>query len=54
MNNNFDIPVALFLFKRSDTVVRIIDVLADVKSKKIYLLSDQGRNENEKQIVAAN
>ncbi|RGT08963.1 glycosyltransferase family 2 protein [Dorea formicigenerans] len=52
MNNNFDIPVALFLFKRSDTVVRIIDVLADVKPKKIYLLSDQGRNENEKQIVA--
>lgn len=51
MNGNFDIPVVLFLFKRSDTVLRIIKVLSEIRPKKIYLLSDQGRNDQEKQIV---
>lgn len=47
----FEIPVALFLFKRKDTVLRILEVLEKVKPSKIYLISDEGRNDDEKCIV---
>lgn len=46
-----DIPVVLFIFRRSDTVLRIIEVLRMVKPKKVYLLSDEGRNEEERSQV---
>lgn len=52
MKNQFNIPVVLFIFKRSDTVLRIINVLSKIQPQKIYLLSDEGRNEDEKKIVA--
>ena len=42
----------MFIFKRSDTVLRIINVLSKIQPQKIYLLSDEGRNEDEKKIVA--
>ncbi|WP_318514006.1 hypothetical protein [Photobacterium leiognathi] len=51
MNSSFNIPVALFIFKRKDSVLKILEVLAKVKPSKIYLLSDGGRNEDEKKIV---
>ena len=44
----FDIPVVLFLFRRSDTLPRIIGTIAKVKPQKLYLLCDQGRNEEER------
>lgn len=44
----FDIPVCLFMFQRKDTVLRIIERISHVKPKKMYLISDQGRNEDEK------
>ena len=44
----FDIPVALILFRRSDTLDRIISRLREVKPQKVYLLADCGRNEEEK------
>lgn len=47
----FDIPVALFLFRRSDTIKRIIERLREVRVKKIYLLSDQGRTDEERKQV---
>ena len=47
----FDIPVCLFIFQRKDTVLRIIDRISQVKPQKIYLMSDQGRNEVEKKRV---
>ena len=37
-------PIALFLFKRKDTVLRIIDQIRKVQPDRIYLLSDQGRS----------
>ena len=46
--NNFEIPVVLFLFKRKDTIIRIIDRLRQVNVKKLYLMSDEGRTEEEK------
>lgn len=47
----FDIPVALIIFKR-DKAVDIVRRLSEVKPQKLYLLADQGRNEEEKQAVA--
>lgn len=47
----FDIPICLFIFQRKDTVLRIIERISQVKPKKIYLMSDQGRNDDEKQRV---
>lgn len=43
----FDIPVALFLFRRSETLPVIISRLREVKPVKLYLLADEGRNEEE-------
>lgn len=49
--NQFDIPIVLFLFKRVETTLQIIDRIAEIKPKKIYLLSDAGRNYEEKKLV---
>ena len=43
----FDIPVVLFLFRRSDTLKQIVSRIAEIKPTKIYLLADAGRNERE-------
>ncbi len=43
----FDIPVVLFLFRRKDTMPRILERIAEVQPKKLYLLADAGRNEAE-------
>lgn len=49
--SQFDIPVVLFMFKR-DKAVEIVKRIAQVKPKKLYLLADQGRNEEEKKLAA--
>jgi len=49
----FKIPVVLFTFKRKDTLFRIIDRLAEVQPTKLYLISDGGRNNEEKLLVEA-
>ncbi len=46
----FDIPVVLFIFKR-DKAVEVVKRISEVKPKKIYLLGDNGRNEEEKKQV---
>lgn len=50
-NSKFSIPVVLFTFKRSNTLERILKVLKEVNVSKIYLFSDNGRNEEEKALV---
>lgn len=40
-------PIALILFKRKDTALRILDQVRKVQPERIYLLSDQGRTEEE-------
>jgi len=49
--NYFDIPVVLFTFKRYETVLRILDRISVVKPKKIYIISDGPRTEEEKKMV---
>lgn len=53
MNGYFDIPIVLFIFKRKDTCLQIIERIKKVKPKKIYLLADAGRNEEENLLVSA-
>ena len=48
MSVTFDIPVALFLFKR-DKAVRIIERIREVRPQKVYLLADHGRNREERE-----
>lgn len=47
----FNIPIVLFIFKRDNTVLKIIEKLKTIKPKKVYLISDNGRNDEEKNIV---
>lgn len=47
----FDIPVALIVFKRKDTLDRIIGRIREVKPKKLYILADAGRNPEEQKMV---
>lgn len=46
-----NIPVAVFLFKRKETSLKIIKQIAKVEPPRVYLLSDEGRNEAEKELV---
>lgn len=51
MARSFNIPVVLFTFKRSNTLERIFKVLKEANVSKIYLFSDNGRNDEEKALV---
>lgn len=50
--SNFTTPIVLFIFRRCDTVLKIIDRVREVRPTKIYLLSDAGRTAEEKEQVA--
>ena len=52
MDKRFKIPIVLFIFKRTDTVIRIIERIRSVAPAKIYLIGDEGRNDDEKKLVA--
>lgn len=44
----FDIPVTLFLFKRKETLERIVARIRSVAPLKVYLIADGPRNEEER------
>lgn len=44
----FDIPVVLFFFKRTDKTLLVLERIAQMRPKKLYLISDGPRNEAEK------
>lgn len=48
----FDVPVALFLFKRKESALRVVDRVRDAAPSRVYLLSDNGRNAAERAKVA--
>lgn len=50
-NNGFNIPVVLLLFKRKDAALKIIDRFRSVSVRKLYILADQGRDDNEIEMV---
>lgn len=49
--NIFDIPIVLFTFKRVETTLRILEVIKQINPRKLYIVSDQGRDEQEKEVV---
>ena len=49
---SFSIPVVLLLFKREDAALRIIERFREAGVSKLYILADQGRNEEEMQKAA--
>lgn len=44
----FDIPVTLFIFKRKETLERIVARIREVAPLKVYLIADGPRNEEER------
>lgn len=44
----FDIPVSLFIFKRTETLDKIFNAIRIIKPSKIYLIADGPRNEEER------
>lgn len=46
-SEGFEIPVAVFIFKRLDTLERIFSRLSEVQPQKLYLIADQGRDDAE-------
>ena len=49
----FNIPVVLFCFKRTDTTKRVLEAIRKVQPRKMYILADQGRTAQEKEMAAA-
>ena len=47
----FDMPVVLLLFKRYDAALRIIERLREAQVSKLYIMADEGRNDEEKALV---
>lgn len=47
----FDIPILFIIFRRKDTALQVIDAIAKVKPKKLYISQDGPRNEQERKEV---
>lgn len=47
----FNVPIVLFLFKRGEKSAIIIDQIAKIKPRKIYLIGDGPRNKDEETVV---
>lgn len=47
MSDNFLIPIVIFIFKRKNTLSKIVDVLRQVKPAKVYIIADGPRNMDE-------
>ena len=49
--NQFDVPILLILFARKATALRVIDAIAKVKPKRLYISQDGPRNKKEEAII---
>lgn len=50
---SFNIPIVLFVFKRIETTIKILERISCIKPQKLYLVSDGPRNENEREQIIA-
>lgn len=46
--NRFEIPIAIFIFKRAEKTVSILKQISKINPTKIYLIGDGPRNEDER------
>jgi hypothetical protein len=51
MDYRFNIPVVVFMFKRVEKTIKIIDRIAKIRPEKIYLIADGARNDDENSLV---
>lgn len=51
MMNEFDIPVVILIYKRKEKIKRILERVAQIKPKRMYIIADGPRNENEIEAV---
>ncbi len=49
----FNVPVVFFIFKRTEKSLQIMNRIAEIKPSKLYVVSDEGRNDAEKAEVRA-
>lgn len=47
----FEIPIVLFVFKRFDKIIPIVERLAEVKPKKVYIIADGPRDDSDIEAV---
>ena len=47
----FEVPVVLIFFKRIDKTIEVLDRIAQVRPRKLYLVSDGPRNAEEALLV---
>lgn len=47
----FDVPVLFIIFRRKDTALQVIEAIAQVKPKNLYISQDGPRNKNEEKDV---
>lgn len=47
----FDIPIVLFMFQRAEKTLQVLEQIKKIKPTKLYLLSDNGRTNEEKDRV---
>lgn len=47
-DRGFDVPVAMFLFRRAETALRIVAVLQRIRPRRMYLIGDGPRDESER------
>lgn len=50
-NEFFDVPILFIIFRRKDTALQVIDAIAKVKPRKLYISQDGPRNKNEEKKV---
>ncbi|MEG0775049.1 glycosyltransferase family 2 protein [Clostridium sp.] len=43
----FDVPVVVFFFKREEKTIKVIERISEIKPKRLYLISDGPRNDEE-------
>ena len=55
MTNNFEIsaPVVIFVYKRPEHTKKVISVIKNINIKKIYVIADGWKNENENAVCIA-
>lgn len=49
---SFNTPIVFFIFKRTEKSVQIMNQIARVKPRKLYIIADEGRNDEEKKLAA--
>ncbi len=49
--SGFDIPVVLFFYKRSYTALQVLNRIAQVRPRRLYLISDGPRNNEERSLI---